>query len=83
MQKCACKKSACDPNQKYCKCVKKKRICTLLCKCIGCKNITQNTQPTTTALPDDESSSSSESSSESTYLRSFPTLDFESDDSQY
>ena len=40
MQKYACKKSACDPNQNYCKCVKNKRICTILC--IGCKNITQH-----------------------------------------
>ena len=39
VQKCACKKSGCDPTRKYCKCLKNGRRCTILCKCTGCNNV--------------------------------------------
>ena len=44
MQKCACKKTSCDQTRKYCKCVNNKRVCSVLCKCVGCNN-TKAVQP--------------------------------------
>ena len=39
---CTCSKSGCNKN--YCECFKSGNKCSLLCRCIGCENIEDNTQ---------------------------------------
>ena len=67
VQKCACKKSGCDPTRKYCKCVKNGRRCTILCKCTGCNNVKEPRRVLTPASEGD--SSSSDASDDAPVLR--------------
>ena len=64
MHKCACKKCACDPTSKQCHCVRKSSKCTMLCKCIGCKNVQsfENVVLPEANNEEEEESTSSESS---------------------
>ena len=42
VEKCGCKKTECNPQQKRCKCVRKGLRCTTLCSCTGCRNRNEN-----------------------------------------
>ena len=81
MQKCECKKSGCNPSKNYCKCVKNNRVCTMLCKCVGCKNVEQHPGNPSSSSDEDShsdsvSSSSSVSSLERHLLYDVPLLGF-------
>ena len=80
MQKCACKKTGCDPDRKYCKCVINKRVCSVLCKCVGCNNVMPIKPDNRMSKSSDEISSTSSCSENSedqlTYEAPFAEITF-------
>ena len=83
MQKCGCKKTECDPNKRHCVCVKKGKACTILCKCIGCRNTDVPVRQDQHASSSDSDSTSSDSDSidgTDSSMSSFPIV---TNDNQY
>ena len=76
MHKCACKKTACNPTKRQCKCVRNGNNCSLLCTCSGCKNVLPRTKETIISETESEMVCDS-SESESDYSEIYEELEWQ------